>query len=49
MVAEIQADTQMVLNTLRKIYFQDAFQKQQQCWDRRVGSQGDLFQGDGAE
>jgi dipeptidase len=48
-VEEIQAETQMVLNTLTKKNFQDAFQKWQKCWDRCVCSQRDYFDGDGAE
>jgi hypothetical protein len=46
---EIQAETQTVLNTLTKKDFQDAFQKWQKRWDRRVRSQRDYFEGDGAE
>jgi hypothetical protein len=38
-----------VLNTLTKKDFQDAFQKWQKRWDRCVRSQGDYFEGDGAE
>jgi hypothetical protein len=48
-VEEIQVETQMVLNTLTKKDFQDAFQKWQKCWDRCVRSQGDYFEGDGTE
>jgi hypothetical protein len=46
---EIQAETQMVLNTLTKKDFQDAFQTWQKCWDQCVRSQGDYFEGDDAE
>jgi hypothetical protein len=46
---DIQAETQTVLNTLTKKHFQDAFQKWQKRWDRCVRSQGDYFEGDGAE
>ncbi|PNF41538.1 hypothetical protein B7P43_G12319 [Cryptotermes secundus] len=46
---EIQAETQTVLNTLTKKDFQDAFQKWQKRWDRCMRSQGDYFEGDGAE
>jgi hypothetical protein len=48
-VEEIQAETQMVLNTLIKRDFQDAFQKWQKRWDRCMRSQGDYFEGDGAK
>jgi arsenate reductase-like glutaredoxin family protein len=48
-VEEIQAEMQTVLNTLTKKDFQDAFQKWQKCWDQCVRSQGDYFEGDGAE
>jgi hypothetical protein len=39
----------MVLNTLTKKDFQDAFQKWQKRWDWSMRSQGDYFEGDGAE
>ncbi|PNF14013.1 hypothetical protein B7P43_G03567 [Cryptotermes secundus] len=48
-VEEIQAETQTVLNTLTKKDFQDAFEKWQKCWDWCMRSQGDYFDGDGAE
>jgi hypothetical protein len=48
-VEEIQAETQTVPNTLTKKDFQDAFQKCHKRWDRYVRSQGDYFEGDGAE
>jgi hypothetical protein len=48
-VEEIQAETQTVLKTLTKKDFQDAFQKWQKCWDLCMRSQGDYFEGDGAE
>ncbi|PNF30519.1 hypothetical protein B7P43_G09953 [Cryptotermes secundus] len=48
-VEEIQAETQTVLNTLTKKDFQDAFEKWQKHWDRCMRSQGDYFEGDGAE
>jgi hypothetical protein len=48
-VEEIQAETQTVRNTLTKKDFQDAFQKWQKRLDRCVHSQGDYFEGDGAE
>ncbi|PNF25394.1 hypothetical protein B7P43_G09783 [Cryptotermes secundus] len=48
-VEEIQAETQTVLNTLTKKDFQDAFQKWQKRWDRCMRSQGDYFEGDGAD
>ncbi|PNF42617.1 hypothetical protein B7P43_G01293 [Cryptotermes secundus] len=48
-VEEIQAETHTVLNTLTKKDFQDAFEKWQKRWDRCMRSQGDYFEGDGAE
>ncbi|PNF42428.1 hypothetical protein B7P43_G10554 [Cryptotermes secundus] len=48
-VEEIQAETQTVLNTLTKKDFQDAFEKWQKRWDRCMLSQGDYFEGVGAE
>jgi hypothetical protein len=48
-VEEIQAESQTVLNILTKKDFQDAFKKWQKCGDRCMGSQGDYFEGDGAE
>ncbi|PNF20610.1 hypothetical protein B7P43_G04271 [Cryptotermes secundus] len=48
-VEEIQAETQTVLNTLTKKGFQDAFEKWQKRWDQCMRSQGDYFEGDGAE
>ncbi|PNF43266.1 hypothetical protein B7P43_G14892 [Cryptotermes secundus] len=46
---EIQGETQTVLNTLTKKDFQDASEKWQKRWDRCMRSQGDYFEGDGAE
>ncbi|PNF42653.1 hypothetical protein B7P43_G01278 [Cryptotermes secundus] len=48
-VEEIQEETQTMLNTLTKKDFQDAFEKWQKRWDRCMRSQGDYFEGDGAE
>ncbi|PNF18540.1 hypothetical protein B7P43_G08515 [Cryptotermes secundus] len=48
-VEEIQAEMQTVLNTLTKKDFQDAFEKWQKRCDRCMRSQGDYFEGDGAE
>jgi hypothetical protein len=48
-VEEIQAEMQTVLNTPTKKHFQDAFQMWQKRWDRCVHSQGEYFEGDGAE
>ncbi|PNF31118.1 hypothetical protein B7P43_G15696 [Cryptotermes secundus] len=48
-VEEIQVETQTVLNILTKKNFQDAFLKWQKRWDRCMRSQGDYFEGDGAE
>jgi hypothetical protein len=42
-------ETQTVLNTLTKKDFHDAFRKWKKCWYRCVHSQGDYFEGDGAE
>ncbi|PNF42588.1 hypothetical protein B7P43_G03094, partial [Cryptotermes secundus] len=46
---EIQAETHTVLDTLTKKDFQDAFEEWQKRWDRCMRSQGDYFEGDGAE
>jgi hypothetical protein len=46
---EIYAEKKNVLNILTKKHFQDAFQKGQKLWDRRVLSQGEYFKGDSAE
>jgi histone-lysine N-methyltransferase SETMAR len=48
-VEEIQAETQMVLNTLTKKHFQDAFQKWQKHWNQCVWSKGGYFEGDCTE
>jgi hypothetical protein len=48
-VEEIQAETHTVLNILAKKHLQDAFQKWQKRRDWRVPSQGDNFEGVGAE
>ncbi|PNF22065.1 hypothetical protein B7P43_G09729 [Cryptotermes secundus] len=48
-VQEIQAETQTALNALTKKDLQDAFKKWQKRWDRCMRSQGDYFEGDGAE
>ncbi|PNF21909.1 hypothetical protein B7P43_G03600 [Cryptotermes secundus] len=46
---EIQVNTQTVLNILTKKDLQDAFEKWQKRWDRCMRSQGNYFEGDGAE
>ncbi|PNF37365.1 hypothetical protein B7P43_G17725, partial [Cryptotermes secundus] len=48
-VEEIQEETQMVPNTLPKKDFKDASEKWQKRWDQCMRSQGDYFEGDGAE
>jgi hypothetical protein len=48
-VEEIHMETQMVPNTLTKEHFQDAFQDWHKHWDQCVQSQGDYFEGGGAE
>jgi len=43
---EIQADSQVVLNTLRENYFQKCLKNWQRRWDRCQASEGDYFEGD---
>jgi hypothetical protein len=48
-VEEIQAETEMVLNTVMKKHFQNALQKWQKRRDWCVHPEGDYFEGDGTE
>jgi len=43
---EIQAESQAVLNTLRKNDFQESFKNWQRRWDCCQSSEGDYFEGD---
>jgi len=43
---EIQAESQVVLNTLQENYFQECFKKWQHSWDCCQASEGDYFEGD---
>ena len=43
---EIQAESQAVLNTLRKNNFQECFKNWYRRWDRCQPSEGDYFEGD---
>ena len=45
-IEDIHANTEKVLNTLKKENFQECFQKWKHCWSRCVQSQGDYFEGD---
>lgn len=44
---DIQAESQVMLNTLTKMDFQDAFQSWQQHWDHCTHFLGDCSEGDG--
>jgi len=46
-VAEIQAESQVVLDTVKKDDFQECFQSWQRRWNRCIDSLGDYFEGDG--
>jgi hypothetical protein len=41
----IEAESQMVLKTLTKHDFQDAFKKWQKYWERCIHAEGDYFEG----
>jgi hypothetical protein len=43
----IEAELQVVLNTLKEHDFQDAFKKWQKRWERCIRSEGDYFKSDG--
>ncbi|KOC62974.1 Histone-lysine N-methyltransferase SETMAR [Habropoda laboriosa] len=45
-VAEIQTESQQVLDTLGENDFQQAFQVRQHHWDRCINAGGDYFEGD---
>ena len=45
-IKDIQANTETVLNTLKKENFQDSFQKWKHRWSRCVQSRGDYLEGD---
>lgn len=45
-IEDIQANTEKVLNTLKKEHFQECFQKWKHRWNRCVQSEGDYFEGD---
>jgi len=44
-IAEIQAESEQVLNTLMPADFNECFQKWQNRWDRCIQAQGDYFEG----
>jgi hypothetical protein len=43
----IEAESQVMLNTLTGHYFQDAFKKWQLLWKWCICAEGDYFEGDG--
>jgi hypothetical protein len=45
----IEAESQVVLNTLTEQDFQDAFKKWQKRWERCIRAEGDYFKGDGSQ
>jgi hypothetical protein len=45
----IEAEVQVVLNTLTEHGFQDAFTKWQKHWERCICAEGYYFEGDGAQ
>jgi hypothetical protein len=45
----IEAESQAVLNTVTEDDFQDAFNKWQKQWKRRMRVEGDCFEGDGGQ
>ena len=48
-IDEIQAESQLALNTIRPADFNECFQKWQNRWDRCIQAQGDYFEGDGGK
>ena len=44
-MAEIQAELQAILNTLRENDFQECFKNWQRYWDRCQASEWDYFEG----
>jgi hypothetical protein len=45
----IEAESQAVLNTPTEHDFQDAFEKRQKRWERRIRTEGHYFEGDGGQ
>jgi hypothetical protein len=45
----MEAESQVVLNTLTEHFFQDAFKKWQKRWERCIRAEGDNFEGDGGQ
>jgi hypothetical protein len=45
----IEAEWQVVLNTLTEQNFQDAFKKWQKCWKQCIHAEGDYFEGNGGQ
>jgi hypothetical protein len=41
----MEAESQVVLNTLAENFFQDAFKKWQKCWEWCIHAEGDYFEG----
>jgi hypothetical protein len=45
----IEAESQVVLNTLTEHNFLDAFKKWQKCWEQCIHAEGDYFEGDSGQ
>jgi hypothetical protein len=45
----VEAELQMVLNTLTDDDFQDAFRKWQEQWEECICAEGGCFEGDGGQ
>jgi hypothetical protein len=45
----IEAESQVVVNTLTECSFQDAFNKWQKRWKRCISAEGDYFEDDGGQ
>jgi hypothetical protein len=45
----IEAESQVVFNTLTEHEFQDAFKKWQKHWERCICAEGDYFEGEGGQ
>jgi hypothetical protein len=48
-VEVIEAELQVVLNTLTEHDFQDMFKKGHKCWEWCIHVEGDYFKGDGGQ
>jgi hypothetical protein len=46
-IAEVQAESQEILNMLTPADYNECFLKWKNCWDRCIQAEGDYFEGDG--